>query len=98
MPGKFATITVTDAVVGLVDLFPTLAALEADFMVIQVEGGELRYRWDGEEDPDTDTGMLLKSSDPPLVLESRSRINAFRMCRNDVADVVVSVTIDNRDD
>ena len=93
----FAVETVSNAVMDISDFgISDLASSNLNFALIVAEAGNLRYRFDGG-DPTTAEGMLLKETDPALIIEGQARLAGLRMIRDGAVDVDVSITFDHRD-
>lgn len=73
-----------------------LRMLGANDCWLTIEGGDLRYRWDGTS-PSTTVGHLLPEG-TPLRLDGRPKILSFRMCGDGGSSVTVSFTLFNSAD
>jgi hypothetical protein len=95
-PVQFQQVTVSSTVLALV--IP--GGVEPRRLVLGVQAGAIRVRWDGLGDPTTTVGHLLQSSSGAVDMTKMAElvgavaITRFRMIRDGTTDAVVAYTIE----
>lgn len=85
-------VAVSSSAVGVGKTAAEMAVGGWDFAYLTVEGGGVRYRFDGGT-PTTSTGHLVPEN-TPLTIIGQQRMSQLKLIRNGATDVTVRVTLD----